>query len=445
MLCYYHVLKSFNFQLARRLVPCYQQQQSKRYHTENYDVAIVGGGIVGMATARELMIRYPKKKFILLEKEPELAIHQTGHNSGVIHAGMYYQPGTLRAKLCVEGLKMLYDYCDEHHVPYKRVGKLIVALKNDEVLSLQSLYDRGRENNVTGLSLMTKKDIKEVEPHCQGVAALHSANTGIIDYAVVTKSFAKNFQDAGGVIATNHKVDGFSYNDSAETDSMFPVNIQSNNNPSVSCKYVVTCGGLQSDRISKLTECKSTSKILPFRGDYFVLKPHKEYLVNGNIYPLPDPRFPFLGVHFTPRMDGSVWLGPTATLAFKREGYQLTDFNMKDTMDSLTYKGFRKFLSTHWKHAAQELYNTFNIRNTVKQLQKYVPDFEVADIERGPSGVRAQALGIEGNIIDDFIFDTSEGLLGRRCLHVCNAPSPAATSSLAIAKMVADRLEILMK
>eukprot|EP00058_Branchiostoma_floridae_P000429 XP_002585917.1 hypothetical protein BRAFLDRAFT_125835 [Branchiostoma floridae] len=308
----------------------------------------------------------------------DTASHQSGHNSGVIHSGIYYTPGSLKARLCVEGLDLAYKYCDENNIPYKKTGKLIVAVDQEEVPRLEKLYERGQQNGVKGLRIIGAQEIREMEPHCR---------------------------------------------------------------QTVSARYVLSCGGLYSDRLAEKSGCSSVPKIVGFRGDYLLLKPEKCHLVKGNIYPVPNPAFPFLGVHFTPRMDGSMWLGPNAVLAFKREGYKLLDFNLKDTVDALGFKGLRKLVYKHWQFGVGELWRGFNMAAQVKKLQRYVPELRVQDVTRGPSGVRAQALDEEGQLVDDFVFDGGVGELGSRMLHVRNAPSPAATSSLAIAKMIADEVQ----
>ncbi|KAK3094162.1 hypothetical protein FSP39_024868 [Pinctada imbricata] len=402
-----------------------------------YDVVIVGGGIVGMATARELLLRHPKLTFAVLEKEKEISAHQSGHNSGVIHAGIYYTPGTLKAKLCVEGVELLYKYCDENNVPYKKCGKLIVAVTEEEIPRLDALYEKGNKNGVKDLKFLGPKEIKELEPNCEGLKAIHSPHTGIIDYKEVTQSYGKYFEKHGGKIHTNFEVDHFEITPESKGQNneglTHPIVIKDKENKTVQCRFVVTCGGLYSDRVAELSGCNPEPRIVPFRGDYLLLKPEKTNLVRGNIYPVPDPRFPFLGVHFTPRMNGDVWLGPNAVLAFKREGYSLTDFNVKDTADAVGFRGLRKLAIKNLGFGIKEMYRGFNISAQVKQLQRYVPSLKVSDVTRGPSGVRAQALDREGQLVDDFVFDSGEGDLGSRILHVRNAPSPAATSSLAIA------------
>ncbi|CAK8680319.1 L-2-hydroxyglutarate dehydrogenase, mitochondrial-like isoform X2 [Clavelina lepadiformis] len=401
------------------------------------DVTVVGGGIVGLASARELSLRRPDLSITVLEKEKEISMHQTGHNSGVIHAGIYYKPGSLKAKLCVEGLDLLYKYCDEQHVPYKRVGKLIVAVDKEELGRLDDLYKRALKNGCT-VSMVEGKDIKQIEPHCKGLKAIHSPLTGIVDYSVVTQAYGKEFQARGGNIQTNFCVNKFSEN----TSSSHPVSTHSEHGSNiVNSRYVIVCGGLYSDRLAAISGAESLPKIVPFRGDYLVLKPEKTHLVNGNIYPVPDPRFPFLGVHFTPRMNGDIWLGPNAILAFKREGYNFTDFNLKDLSEALMFSGLRKLVFRNLTAGFDELYRVMNKNAQLGKLQRFIPNLTINDVTRGPSGVRAQALDADGNLVDDFIFDSGKGSIGKRMLHVRNAPSPAATSSLAIAKMIADEVE----
>lgn len=419
-------------ELCRYLSTSSRNKQS----AENYDVTIVGGGIVGLATARELKMRKPQLSYAVVEKEDVLSKHQSGHNSGVIHAGIYYKPGSLKAKLCVEGLKLMYDYCDTHNIPYKKCGKLIVAVEENEIERLEGLYHRAKENGCT-VNMIEQDQIKEIEPYCEGLKAIHSPLTGIVDYAVVARSYGEEFRQLGGDIHTNFEVDDFKQN----SDPDFPISIASKDYKNINSKYVIVCGGLYSDRLAQKSGCDALPKIVPFRGDYLVLKPGKEYLCKGNIYPVPDPRFPFLGVHYTPRMDGSVWLGPNAVLAFKREGYNFFDISPKDLTEAVLFPGLRKLVFRNIRAGMVELYHLINKRAQIYKLQKFIPQLKVADVDRGPSGVRAQALDMDGNLVDDFIFDQGSNELGRRTLHVRNAPSPAATSSLAIAKMIYDEVE----
>ncbi|XP_072424769.1 L-2-hydroxyglutarate dehydrogenase, mitochondrial isoform X1 [Chiloscyllium punctatum] len=409
------------------------------------DVAIVGGGIVGLASARELIRRHPKLSYILLEKEKELAFHQSGHNSGVIHSGIYYTPGSLKAKLCVRGAELSYAYCEEKGIPYKRCGKLIVAVEREEISRLKALYKRGLQNNVRDLKLIDAKEIQEREPYCKGLLALDSPNTGIVDWREVALSYGKDFCEMGGTVKREFEVTDFQLtkeSPESSTDGLkYPITIKSSKEPAIHCSYVVTCGGLYSDRLSQKSGCRDEPRIVPFRGDYLVLKPEKHYLVKGNIYPVPDPKFPFLGVHFTPRMDGSVWLGPNAVLAFKREGYNVFDFDPFDFSDAITYSGVQKLILKNITFGLNEMYRGVVIGAQVKQLQRYIPALTVDDVTRGPSGVRAQALDKDGNLVDDFVFDGGSGAIGSRVLHVRNAPSPAATSSLAIGEVIADEAE----
>nr|XP_022914585.1 L-2-hydroxyglutarate dehydrogenase, mitochondrial [Onthophagus taurus] len=417
--------------------------RSRNYSTNhpekcnNYDLVVIGGGIVGMSSARELKNRHPNLKMAVLEKESKLAAHQTGHNSGVIHAGIYYTPGSLKAKLCVEGMKKLYDYVEEKSIPKKRIGKLIVATDQIEVDRLNVLYERALKNKVDNVELIDEKGIKQIEPHCKGLKAIWSPNTGIIDYSLVTEEYAKDFKTQNGEIYLNFEVNSFSSSDNPD----YPVRISSKDNNTVLAKHVLTCGGLHSDRLSELCGCNPNPRIVPFRGEYLLLNKSKTNIVKSNIYPVPDPRFPFLGVHFTPRMNGDVWLGPNAVLAFKREGYSWFDINLKDVWESISHSGFQKLAYKFLSAGLDEMYRSIFIDKQVKMLQKFIPDVTINDVKRGPSGVRAQALDADGNLVDDFFFDMGKGDFGKRILHCRNAPSPGATSSLAIAGMVADKME----
>lgn len=417
---------------------------TRRLHS-TYDVAVVGGGIVGLATVRELSLRHPNLSFILLEKEKELAVHQSGHNSGVIHSGIYYTPGSLKARLCVRGATLAYEYCDKKELPYKKCGKLIVATEQEEIPRLQALYERGMKNNVRDLSIVDAKGIREREPYCRGIMALDSPYTGIVDWRMVALRYGQDFVESGGTVVTESEVNDISMakeSTAGSTEGMkYPIAVRDKKGKEVRCRYVLTCGGLYSDRLSQISGCSREPRIVPFRGDYLVLKPEKHYLVKGNIYPVPDPRFPFLGVHFTPRMDGGVWLGPNAVLAFKREGYKVYDFNVRDFVDALSFRGLQKLVMKNIVYGVGEMYRGVFISAQVKLLQKYIPEISRSDVLRGPAGVRAQALDRDGNLVDDFVFDGGVGDVGSRVLHVRNAPSPAATSSLAIAEMVADEVE----
>jgi L-2-hydroxyglutarate oxidase LhgO len=393
-----------------------------------YDIAVVGGGIVGLATSRELLRRHPHLKLVNVEKESDLHKHQSGHNSGVIHSGIYYEPGSLKARLCVEGRRLLWQYCDEKRIEYRGVGKLIVATEPEEIPRLMDLYARGRQNGVEGLELLDEAQIKEREPHCRGIRAIFSPVTGIVDFRVVADGYAEDIKAMGGTLLLSHEVTGFqTRNGTTLLES--PAG-------DVEARAVITCCGLYSDKVAKLTGGKSDPKIVPFRGDYLILKPEKRDLVKGNIYPVPDPEFPFLGVHFTPRMDGEVWLGPNAVLAFAREGYTFGTVNVRELVESLTYPGFIKLAMKYWQTGMGEMYRDVNRTAYVKALQRYIPELQPEDTLPGPSGVRAQTMTSDGALVDDFVFDGAEGIL-----HVRNAPSPGATSSLAIARYIADDAE----
>jgi len=424
-----------NYRIGRR---CFSLSQgafssSSKSPTE-YNLGIVGGGIVGLGVAQEITTRYPHLKVVLLEKERELATHQTGHNSGVIHAGIYYKPGSLMAKLCVEGMKATYLYCDKHNIPYKKVGKLVVATTDVEEKQLLDLWSRATQNGVPGLELIGPEGIREREPACQGVRAIWSPETGIVDWGRVAKHYGEVFKSRGGDILTGFEADKFSV-------SGDQVLVGSGDGRSVSCHHVLTCAGLQSDRVAALSGCSTEPKIVPFRGEYLLLNPEKAKLIRGNIYPVPDPRFPFLGVHFTPRMNGEVWLGPNAVLALAREGYTWGTVSFRDLKEVLMYPGFYKLSWKYMGYGLDQMMGSIMISKAAKELQKFVPGITSADITRGPSGVRAQAMNNDGDLVGDFIFDTGEGDFGGKVLHCRNAPSPAATSSLAIARLVVDKME----
>jgi L-2-hydroxyglutarate oxidase LhgO len=393
-----------------------------------YDIAVVGGGIVGLATSRELLRRHPRLKLANVEKEAAYNKHQTGHNSGVIHSGIYYKPGSLKAKLCVEGRTLARAYCDEKSIPYKMVGKLIVATEESELGRLQDLYVRGQQNGIDNLEILDAKQIEEREPYCRGIRAIFSPVTGIVDWGMVSGHYADDVREAGADMYLGHEVRGI--------DRQNGVTKLSTNQGEIQAKYVVTCGGLYSDKLAQMTKGAQDPKIVPFRGDYLILKPDKAHLVKGNIYPVPDPEFPFLGVHFTPRMDGTIWLGPNAVLAFAREGYNFWDINPPELWDALTYPGFFKLATKYWQVGAGEMYRDLVRSAYVGALQRYIPSLTADDTLPGPSGVRAQAMSADGNMVDDFVFEGSEGIV-----HVRNAPSPAATSSLAIGKYIADDAE----
>ncbi|CAI4222876.1 unnamed protein product [Auanema sp. JU1783] len=399
-----------------------------------FDLVVVGGGIVGCATARQLQINHPNMKIAIVEKEEKLAAHQTGHNSGVIHAGIYYTPGSLKAKLCVEGMELAYKFFDENNVPYKKTGKLIVAVEPIEVSRLEALFERAKKNNCRDIKMIEAHEIKEYEPHCKGLKALWSPHTGIVDWGYVCKRFAEDFEKRGGSVFVKYPVESIE----SSGDPKYPIRLTSNGYANVHANKLITCAGLQADRVAQLSGCDADPKIVPFRGEYLLLKREKRHLVNTNIYPVPDPRFPFLGVHFTPRMNGDIWLGPNAVLAYKREGYSYFDVSMKDLYDALSYSGMHKLVGKYLSFGMTEMYRGIWIQAQVKQLQRFIPELKLSDVTRGPAGVRAQAMDSNGNLVDDFVFDSGKGEFSSRVMHVRNAPSPGATSSLAIAKMVAS-------
>jgi L-2-hydroxyglutarate oxidase LhgO len=390
-----------------------------------YDIAVVGGGIVGLATSRELLERFPQLKLANIEKESDWNRHQTGRNSGVIHSGIYYKPGSFKARLCVEGRRLAWDYCDRKGIPYRQVGKLIVATDESELGRLHDLWERGQANGVEGLELLDADGIREREPHAHGIKAIFSPVTGIVDWGLVARSYAADIKAFGGDLYLNREV--------RRIERRNGVTILRSPGGDIEAKSVITCGGLYADKLAKMTGGANEPKITPFRGDYLVLKPEKNYLVKGNIYPVPDPEFPFLGVHFTPRMDGSIWLGPNAVPAFAREGYSFSTINPRELWDMLSYPGFIKMSTKYWKMGAEEIYRDLVRPAYVKALQRYIPELSPDDCLPGPSGVRAQAMAADGTLVDDFVFESVDGVL-----HVRNAPSPAATSSLAIGKYIID-------
>ncbi len=390
-----------------------------------YDIAIVGGGIVGLAVGRELLLRYPRLRLAILEKEADVSKHQTGHNSGVIHSGIYYTPGSLKAKLCADGRRALWRYCQAKGIEYRQVGKLIVATEESELPRLQALWERGQANGIENIEMLDAAGIAEREPHCAGIRAIFSPVTGIVDYGEVARSYAQDIRAMGADILTGRRVTAI--------ERKGGLSRITTSNGETQARYVITCGGLQSDRLARMTGGAGDPKIVPFRGDYLILKPEKRYLVKGNIYPVPDPSFPFLGVHFTPRMNGDIWLGPNAVLAFAREGYTFSTIDPRDLFESLTYPGFIKLAGKYLSIGMGEMYRDVVRSAYVKALQRYIPELQVDDTLPGPSGVRAQAMNADGSMVDDFVFEGSEGVV-----HVRNAPSPAATSSLAIGAYVAD-------
>jgi L-2-hydroxyglutarate oxidase len=394
-----------------------------------YDIVIVGGGIVGLATARELLKRRPGQRVAILEKESTIGQHQTGHNSGVIHAGVYYAPGSLKARLCTEGRLKTYEYCEEKGIPFEKCGKLIVAIEEEELPRLQNLWERATANGVPGIRMVGPEEIREIEPHSAGIKGIFSPETGIVNWSEVAAAYADDVVQSGGEILTSHEVAGIR----RKGDWVL---IKTTFDEIIPTRYLITCAGLHSDRVAAMSGADKSPQIVPFRGDYYMLKPEKTYLTKGMIYPVPDPRFPFLGVHFTKRYNGEVWLGPNAVYAFAREGYGKLDVNLRDNLETIFFPGFWKMVGQHWKMGTDEMVRDFSKKLFVETCKRYVPEVTDDDCIPGPSGVRAQALGSDGALVDDFIVQTSD-----RIFHVRNAPSPAATSSMAIGRAIADRAE----
>jgi L-2-hydroxyglutarate oxidase len=395
-----------------------------------YDIAVIGAGILGLGTARELLHRHPKLKLAVLDKEPRIGVHQTGHNSGVIHSGIYYAPGSLKAKLCTQGSREMYAFCAERGIPTDRCGKVIVAVTEDELPRLENLYERGKANGVQSLEMIGPEQLRELEPYCVGVRALWSPNTGIIDYSLVNAAYAEDVKTGGGEILLNQEVTGLRRQREGMLLETTVGELEAN--------HVVACGGLYADHLARFTGGGGDPQIVPFRGDYWMLKPERRHLARNLIYPVPDPSFPFLGVHFTRRIDdGSVWLGPNAVLAFAREGYGRLDTQPRELLESLRYPGFQKLAAKYWKTGLAEMWRDFSKTAFLRSLQRYVPSLTADDLVPGPSGVRAQALAPDGALVDDFVFDVQ----GAQVIHVRNAPSPAATSSLAIARLIAGKAE----
>jgi L-2-hydroxyglutarate oxidase LhgO len=391
------------------------------------DVVIVGGGILGLAVGREILRRRPDTRLVVLEKERELASQQTGHNSGVIHRGIYYKPGSLKAKLCVAGADELVRYCEEQSVPYRLCGKMIVATDPSELGRLEDLAARCEANGVPDVRIVDRDELREREPHCQGIRALWSPHTGIVDYRLVSRAYANEIRAMGGEIRLDHSV--------SSMQRFGKKTVVRGGHSEFKASAVIACAGLYSDRVASLSGAAASPVIVPFRGDYFVLRPDRRYLVNSNIYPVPDPRFPFLGVHFTPRVNGDIWLGPNAVLAFSRTGYEFANVNVRDLRSTFGSKGFRTFARRNWRTGFAEMERDLRKTSFLKSLQRYVPELTEDDLLPGPSGVRAQALTETGDMVDDFVIDEQPGIL-----HVRNAPSPAATSSLQIGSYVVNRL-----
>lgn len=391
----------------------------------NFDVIIVGGGIVGLATALKVKEQSPDLHVAILEKEAKLAAHQTGNNSGVIHSGLYYKPGSLKAINCIQGYHMLLDFCKEQNIPYDLCGKIVVATKEDQLGQLEKLYQRGIDNGLSGLRYLNAEELRNYEPHCAGIKGIFVPQTGIVDYKEVSKKIAEKFTSLGGIIQTGQKVIEINVG-SGKVEVVTPTN-------AFSCKLMVNCAGLYCDKIAEMAGQNLDVRIIPFRGEYYSVKPEKASLVRNLIYPVPDPNFPFLGVHFTRRINGEIEAGPNAVFAFRREGYKKTSFKWGEFWGSLVWRGFRKVALKYWKTGLGEYYRSFSKRAFTKALQELVPAIQQEDLVPAGAGVRAQACDRNGGLIDDFYIREAEG-----CIHVLNAPSPAATSSLSIGKTISE-------
>ena len=389
-----------------------------------YDIIVIGGGIVGLATALKIKEQNPSLKLALIEKELRLSAHQTGHNSGVIHSGVYYKPGSLKAQNCIRGYQMLLDFCQAHEVPYELCGKVIVATDPSELPQLDTIMARGEQNGLTGLKRLSEAELKEHEPHVNGIAGILVPQTGIIDYTAVSLKYAEQVQAADGDIILGERVEAI--------EAQPGGSVVFTHQRSYSTRLVVNCAGLYSDKIAQMTQPNLNIRIIPFRGEYYDLKESKQHLVKNLIYPVPDPNFPFLGVHFTRMIHGGAEAGPNAVLAFRREGYRKADVNLQELGETMRWPGFQKVAKQYWQTGMGEIYRSFSKAAFTKALQKLIPEIQEDDLLPGSAGVRAQACDKEGGLLDDFLILENE-----IAVNVCNAPSPAATSSLSIGQTVA--------
>lgn len=390
------------------------------------DLVVVGGGILGLATAWRLLETRPQLKILLLEKEPALAAHQTGHNSGVLHSGLYYKPGSKKAMLSVSGLREMVAFCREHGIAHEQCGKIVVATDEAELPRLENLWERGNANGLLGLRKLNPEQIKEIEPHAAGIAAIHVPQEGIVDYPGVCEKLGELIRKSGGEIKLNARA--------LKIGSDGKEQIVETTAGSFHAKFVITCGGLHSDRLVRAAGQKLSAKIIPFRGEYFQIKKERQFLVRNLIYPVPDPKFPFLGVHFTRLVHGGIEAGPNAVLAFAREGYKWSNINPRDLTESLCYPGLWKFLVKYPSMCGYEIRRSLSKSEFCRSLQKLVPEIRKDDLETGGAGVRAQAMLPDGRLVEDFHFEEAPGIL-----HIVNAPSPAATASLALGATIAEK------
>ena len=392
-----------------------------------FDAIVVGGGIVGLATAWRIQQARPGLRLLLLEKENALGAHQTGHNSGVLHAGLYYKPGSAKARLAVEGLQDMVAFCREYGIPHEQCGKIVVATEPGELPRLEALHQRGIENGLQGIRKLGPAEIREIEPHAAGLAALHVPQEGIVDYPAVVEKLGELIRRAGGEIRLGARVTRLL----PDRDEW----IARSSLGDFRGKFVVTCGGLHSDRLVTASGQKPSAKIIPFRGEYYQIRKERQHLVRHLIYPVPDPKFPFLGVHFTRLIGGGIEAGPNAVLAFAREGYRWSQINLRDLGESLLYPGLWKFLMAYPSMCGYEIRRSMFKKEFTRSLQKLVPEIQSSDLERGGAGVRAQAMSSDGKLVEDFHFEEGPGII-----HVVNAPSPAATASLAIGNRIAEKI-----
>lgn len=393
-----------------------------------YDFTIVGAGIVGLSTAYKLSLKYPKAKILVLEKEDRVAAHQTGKNSGVIHSGIYYKPGSYKARNCVDGRHQLVDFCKNFDVPIDICGKVIVATDESEIPKLEEIYERGLQNEIEGIEMIGTERLKELEPHVNGVAAIHVPCAGIVDYAGMCRVLMRLLEEGNGKVQFNCAVSNIS-------DKGDKIVVEAGGEHIYS-QFLINCAGLYSDHVARFAGVHSPVKIVPFKGEYYELTPAAEYLVNDLIYPLPNPEFPFLGVHFTRMALGGIECGPNAVFAFKREGYKKLSFNLKETTETFNFPGFWKMARQHWRMGLDEYKRSFSKKAFVKGLQKLIPEVREEHLQVSPSGIRAMALQPNGEILDDFYFEVVD-----RQIHVLNAPSPAATAGLAIGDEIVKRVE----
>lgn len=390
-------------------------------------VVIIGGGIVGLATARQLLKRRPAAKVLVLEKEKRAGQHQTGHNSGVLHCGLYYKPGSIKARMAVEGIRRMTAFCRQHGVPYELCGKTVVATEPEEIPWLHALFARGKANGLEGLELLDAERIRAYEPHAAGLAGIRVPQEGIVDYAAVCAAMLREIGADGGEIRFSSEVLQLRRN------SRWTIDTRSGD---YEADFVINCAGLHCDRVGRKAGSRDPAKIVPFRGEYYMLKPERQHLVRNLLYPVPDPQFPFLGVHYTRLIHGGVECGPNAVLAFAREGYRKRDFSLRDTLETFTYKGFWRFFLRYPRMCWEEFKRSYSKQLFCRSLQRLVPELTLEDLMPGESGVRAQALSPQGTLIEDFHFVRAAG-----ALHVLNAPSPAATASLAIADEIVNMAE----